>query len=194
MRLPHLSMRRMSAAIAMTGTAVLIPTIALASSAGTVATGRTAAHAAPTRCPSGFLTDWIGLPGDGAAGSVYYMLEISNTSGATCTLTGFPGVSATGANGRQLGSAAQRDYGRTELPLTLRPYDTVHVVLQVTNVGVFSPAACHPVTADGLRVYAPGAYRSSLIPFAFGACAKRGPVFLHVSTTITGTGIPGVGN
>jgi len=28
-------------------------------------------------------------------------------------------------------------------------------------------------------------------PFSFRGCAKRGPVYLHVSTTIAGTGIPG---
>ena len=122
------------------------------------------------------------------------MLEISNTSGATCTLTGFPGVSAIGAGGRQLGLAAGRNSARPELPLTLQPYGTVHVVLQITDVANFPPAGCHPVTADGLRVYAPGAYRSSVIPFSFRACAKRKVVYLHVSTTIGGTGIPGVGN
>jgi Protein of unknown function (DUF4232) len=191
MRLPHLNTRRLSAAIAMAGAGVLLPAIALASPGSPATASHTSAAAA--RCPAGSLTDWVGVPGSGAAGSTYYMLELSNTSGATCTLYGFPGVSAVGAGGHQLGSAAQRSPGHSELLLTLRRYQTVHVVLQITDVGVFSPAACHPASAIGLRVYAPGAYTSKVVSFPFRACASPGPVFLHVSTTIGGTGIPGVG-
>ena len=76
LRLPPFTLRRTTAAIAMTAAAVLIPTIALASSGSPAAPG-----AAAARCRTGSLTDWIGVPGDGTAGSVYYMLEISNTSG-----------------------------------------------------------------------------------------------------------------
>ena len=197
-RLPHLTLRRATAAIAITGTAVLIPAIALASP-GRPATAdghAAAAHAgvAAARCHTGSLTAWIGLPGDGTAGSTYYMLEISNTSRATCSLYGFPGVSAVGAGGHPVGRAAGRASYLTERPLTLTPDATVHAVLQITDVSNFTAAACHPVSADGLRVYAPGAFSSQVIPFSFRGCAKRGPVYLHISTTVGGTGIPGQGN
>jgi Protein of unknown function (DUF4232) len=198
LRLAHLTLRRTTAAIAMTGVAVLIPAIALASPGRPAsADGRaTAAHGggAAARCHTGSLTDWIGLPGDGTAGSTYYMLEISNTSRATCTLYGFPGVSALRAGGHQIGSAAGRASYLTERPLTLTPDATVHAVLQITDVSNFTAAACHPVNADGLRVFAPGAFRPQVIPFAFRGCAKPGPVYLHISTTIGGTGIPGAGD
>ena len=79
--------------------------ITLAASAATVAS-MTAASAAPghparpdatPRCSLSQLTVWIGLPGSGAAGSTAYPLEFSNTSGRTCHLLGYPGVSAFGA-------------------------------------------------------------------------------------------------
>src|ERR1700733_15538909 len=162
LRLPRLTLRRTTAAIAMTGAAVLIPAIALASSGSPAAPG-----AAAARCHTGSLTDWIDLPGDGKAGGAYYMLEISNTSAATCTLYGFPGVSAVRAGGRQLGHAAGRSSGWSELPLTLAPAATVHVVLGITDVSNFPASACHPATAAGLRVYAPGAFKSQVIPFSF---------------------------
>lgn len=148
-------------------------------------------NAAAAGCPRGYLTSWLGIPGNGAAGSTYYELEISNVSGQTCTLYGYPGVSAVKGGGGQLGSAADRAPGHTELVVTLAPYQTAHVVLQITDVGVYSPSACHPANAVALRVYAPGDYSSMLVPFSFRACAKRGPIFLHVSTTIAGAGIPG---
>ena len=194
LRLPRLTLRRTTAAIAMTGAAVLIPAIALASAGSPATADRPAtAGAAAARCHTGSLTDWIGVPGDGTAGSTYYMLEISNTSGATCTLYGFPGVSAV-RGGHQLGRAAGRSSGWSELPLTLAPAATVHVVLQITDVSNFPAGACHPATATGLRVYAPGAFSSKVIPFSFRGCAGRGPVYLHVSAAIGGTGIPGDGN
>jgi len=212
MNLTRHAMRRTIAATAITSAAILLPAIALASSGSSApsnkavaktavaktASAKTSAaknaaanNAAAAGCPRGYLTSWLGIPGNGAAGSTYYELEISNVSGQTCTLYGYPGVSAVKGGGGQLGSAADRAPGHTELVVTLAPYQTAHVVLQITDVGVYSPSACHPANAVALRVYAPGDYSSMLVPFSFRACAKRGPIFLHVSTTIAGAGIPG---
>ena len=80
--------------------------------------------------------------------------------------------------------------GHRELPLTLQPQGTVHVYLQIANVLSYSASVCHPVQARGLRVYAPGDYTAKVVPFSFGACAKRGPVYLWVSTTVGGTASP----
>ena len=168
-------MRRGIAAIAIASAAVLLPAVALASS-GTAA-APAAAAAAAHRCTAGDLTVWLGTPGNGAAGSTSYDLEFSNTSNGTCTLFGYPGVSAT-RHGKQVGSAANRDHSRPSRLVTLRPGGTAHVLLQITDVGNFSAAACKPVTADSLRVFAPGAFTSIDMPFqgSFRACGRRGPV------------------
>jgi hypothetical protein len=180
--------RRTVLAISAAAAAVLLPTAALASSAGSQSTSARATG----RCVEGDLTDWVGVPGNGTAGSVYYELEISDTSSTTCTLYGFPGVSALGAGGAHLGSAAGRNSGyATEQTITLQQGETAHVVLQITDTGNYPPSQCHAKKADALQVFAPGAYRAKKIPFSFEACSKKGPVYLHVSTTIAGTGIPG---
>jgi hypothetical protein len=171
-------------------TAILLPTVALASSAGTTAAARTAHTAAAHRCYQSGLVAWLGIPGSGAAGSTYYELELSNASGQTCTLYGYPGVSAL-LNGAQLGSAAARTASHQKTLVILQPGATAHVILQIVNGSAFPPAACQPVTATSLRVYPPGAFAALRIPFTFTACSKTGPVYLHVSTTIAGTGIPG---
>jgi hypothetical protein len=75
--------------------------------------------------------------------------------------------------------------------VTLHPGTTAHVLLQVTDVGVFTPTACKPVTADALRVFPPGATRAATIPFRFRACSASGPVFLHVTPVQPRVGIPG---
>ena len=193
MKLITKSPRRMIMTAAVAGAAILLPAVALASSAGSgsAATGTRSQAAAHPQCARSWLTSWMGVPGNGTAGSTYYDLEISNISGQTCTLYGFPGVSALGGGGKQLGSAAARNNGYTELTVTLAPYQTAHAVLQITDVGNFSRRSCRPTTADALRVYAPGNYSAMRFPFSVRACARRGPVYMHVSTTISGTGIPG---
>jgi hypothetical protein len=181
--------RRGAAATAIATAAVLLPAVALASP-GSKTSG--AAPAAAHRCHAGDLTVWLGSPGNGTAGSTYYDLEFSNTSGTTCTLYGYPGVSANNG-GRELGSAAGRDHSRPSTLVTLRRGATAYVFLEITEAGNYSPAACKPVSAQFLRVYAPGAYNSLNMPFqgSFQACSRRGPVYLHVTAMIAGTGIPG---
>jgi hypothetical protein len=198
MKLITRSPRRTIMAAAIASAAILMPAVALASSAGSgsaatdsAATATGSHAAAQPQCARSWLTSWMGVPGDAAAGSTSYQLEISNVSGQTCTLHGFPGVSALGRGGKALGSPAGRNHGFTERTVTLQPHQTAHVLLQIADVSNFSRAACNPATADTLRVYAPGDFAAMKFPFSFRACAKRGPVYLHVSTTISGTGIPG---
>jgi hypothetical protein len=187
-KLTHKAARTIVAAAAIAGAAVLLPTVALAAS------GSPAASQAPaaSNCTSTQLTDWIGIPGNGAAGSIYYELEISNISKRTCTLYGYPGVSALLTN--ELGSAAGRNPSHRKTLVTLKPGVTAHVILQVTDVLNFPASSCKPKYATRLRVYAPGATKANLIPFVVDACSRSGPVYLHVTTVVAGTGIPGYSN
>jgi Protein of unknown function (DUF4232) len=166
---------------------VAVPTVALASSAApSTAAQTTAVH----RCYQSELRAWLGVPGSGAAGSTYYELEMSNVSGQACTLYGYPGVSAL-SSGNQDGSAAGRTASHPSTLVLLEPGATAHAILQITNVSNFPPSSCQPVTANTVRVYAPGDYYSLSFPFSVAACSAAGPVYLHVSATIAGTGIPG---
>jgi hypothetical protein len=180
-------LRRGIIAGAIATAAVAVPTTALASSAGARAPAQ---PAAVHRCYQTQLRAWLGVPGSGAAGSTYYELELSNISGQACTLYGYPGVSAL-TSGHQDGSAASRSASHPATLVLLEPRVTAHVILQITDVGNFPPSACDPVTANTLRVYAPGDYSALFIPFSVPACGTAGPLYLHVSATIPGTGIPG---
>jgi hypothetical protein len=199
--------RRVGVSAAVAGLAVLLPAMALAATpsfaavAGRAAPGPAAAGPAavgpaaggpaavgPAGAPA--CTDehtqvWLGLPGDGTAGATFYQLEFSNIGPTTCTLFGFPGVSAVRANGHQIGPGASRT-GRHGSVVTLLPGETGHAVLEVTDAG----AVCaHPVRAAGLRVYPPGQTTAQPVPLAIEVCSKR-PV-LQVRTVHDGTGIPG---
>src|ERR1700761_2732288 len=104
MKLTNRTARRGAATARVISPALLIPAVALAAPGGSSHT----AAAAAAKCAASDLTAWLGVPGDAGAGHVNYQLEISNVSHHTCSLVGFPGVSAVGRHG-QLGSAAQRD-------------------------------------------------------------------------------------
>jgi hypothetical protein len=60
------------------------------------------------------------------------------------------------------------------------------VVLRITDVLNYPTSTCRPVTAAGLRVYAPGQTASTTIPFPFGACSRSGPTYLSVEAVQKG--------
>jgi hypothetical protein len=196
-----------AAAIAAGGAAIAVPAVAASASAvssastassgsavslgSAASSGSTAAPAAtPPPCATSQLRVWLGVPGDGSAGHVAYQLEFSNISARTCTLFGYPGVSAVRGGGVQLGSAAARDAADPRKVVTLARGATAHALLVTANTSVFPATACHQSTAIGLKVFPPNTTSPAFIGFPIPACAKAGPVFLRVRTVVAGTGIP----
>jgi hypothetical protein len=132
------------------------------------------------RCPATGLVVWLDTEGNGAAGSIYYRLELTNLSGRTCTVYGYPGVSAVDLRGRRLGSAASRDPVHKPRLVSLAEGTTATVVLRIVQAANFPASSCRPVTAAGLRVYPPDETAAKVVPFPFRACSRRGPVYLTV--------------
>jgi Domain of unknown function (DUF4232) len=182
-KLVHLTAARALAVLAAVVAVALGTTAAVAASAGS-------ASAAPS-CSASQLRVWIGLPGDGAAGSVAYELQISNVSKARCSLFGFPGVSAVSNRGKQLGSAAARDHSFAAKTVTVLPGRTAHFLLKITNVLALQQSTCKPANAAGLRVFPPNTTKSSFVPLAFKACSKKGPRYLSTRVVRSQAGIPG---
>lgn len=153
-----------------------------------------ASSAASPACTTANLDVWLNTMANGTAGSDYYNLNLTNLSAGSCTLEGYPGVSAITQAGIQLGSAAGRDdaHAVTEITLTSArtargletstSHNTATVILQITDVGNFPPSTCVPITAAGLRVYPPNQKESTVVPYPFAACGKAGPRFLHVES------------
>src|SRR5262249_41007763 len=101
-------------------------------------------------------------------------------SGHTCTLRGFPGVSAVSLGGAQLGSAAARDTGTPLHTVTLANADTATATVGITQVLNFPASRCGPKWAAGMRVFPPDSTTARVVPFPLRACSHRGPVFLKV--------------
>lgn len=130
----------------------------------------TASAAAPVRdatgtpmCATSQLTASLG-DSEGAAGSLFRNLVLTNHSATACHLTGFPGVSLLDGGGRQIGQPATREREGYQ-PVVLRPggaaSDTLHTV---NHMG-----GCLPTSAS-LRIYPPGNTASLVVAAKIAYC------------------------
>ena len=126
----------------------------------------------PGPCTNGVLVNWLNTSGNGYAGGIGYELQFTNISAHACTLHGFPGVSAVNLVGHRVGVPASRS-GSTHPIVTVPAGHTVRAAMTITNTGNFPSTTCKPVTAAGLRVYAPNQTSSDVIPFPFSVCSSR---------------------
>ena len=111
----------------------------------------------------GCLTSGLSLrlgAGQGTAGSIYEPIVFTNTSGRSCTLYGYPGVSFVApGTGHQVGAAASHNPEHAPATVTLAPGASASALLQVVDDRNFPPSSCHLVAVSGLRVYPPGTPR-----------------------------------
>jgi hypothetical protein len=176
------------AAAAVVGLGLSTAAYAATSSPGAA---RTATASVP-RCTASDLGVWVAVAqGNGAAGTIYYPLEFTNLSHHTCSLFGYPGVSAvTGMNGSQLGSPANWGSLAGARTVYLAPGATAHTILGYHDVVVSTEPGCSPVTsATYLRVYPPDQRSATYAAFPFEVCSHRGPIYMSIIEPI----IPGVG-
>jgi Domain of unknown function (DUF4232) len=182
MKLLSTTRRRLAFGLSMACAAVLAPTAALAASSGPAAPAGPSVAAAS--CHSAATLVWHAAEGNGAAGTVFFEIELSNVGHATCTLFGYPGVSELNIHGHQVGLPAR--HSGPKILVTLHRGDTAHFVLAVTDAG----AVCgHPVKGSTLRVFPPGQRAAQLLQFPAEMCPHRST--MHVDAVHPGTGIPG---
>lgn len=113
--------------------------------------------------------------GDAAAGTVYRKLVITNSSGKSCTIQGFPGISyVTGADGHQVGEAAYRD-GAKGAPVQLGGGESAIADVGFVNVRNYDEAVCKPTETRGLRVYLPQETASNFVPVQGLGCSGKIP-------------------
>ena len=165
-------------------------------------------------CSISGLEAWLGLGGAGAASpgtaspgtarppgtysaeKTFYTLEFTNVSDRTCSLYGYPEVSAYrdspvagGLVGGPIGGSAIRDTSVRPKPVMLEPGATAHAVLRVTSAT--QPAGCAKVTAGELRIMLPRQAQPSFVPAHIPVCSHRGHVSLSVQAIQARPGVPG---
>ncbi len=104
-----------------------------------------------------------------AAGTYFLPIEFTNTSGRACQLAGYPAVAfTTGQSGQQIGTEAAVDRAVPARSVLLAPGGVAHAWLQILDTANYPAGKCHPVTAAGLRVVAPGTQDATYVA-ALGA-------------------------
>jgi hypothetical protein len=179
----------LTAALAIAAAAILVPAMALASTSHSAAPRRTAVTAPPCgnahpALPGGAFV-WASLPGDGFAGGVGYVMEITNEGRHACSVRGVPGAAVQGGNGHLIGSKLPAS-GKGPL-VTLQPGATAFFPLTIHDAG----AVCaHPVSGQVL-IYLPGQRQAQPGWLGAQACpGLPGGGVLSPGTIKPGTGIP----
>jgi hypothetical protein len=144
--------------------------------------------AGPPPCPTANLQVKLGVA-QGTAGSIYQVIDFTNTGSTTCTLYGYPGVSLSGGNPpAQIGQAAARNPQSPPTVVTLAPGAVANALLQVTEAGNFPAATCGPVPAGELVIYPPNQTVPVSLPYHSTGCSSKQITILHVSVVQPGSG------
>ena len=170
-----------------TKTITVTPSAAASPTTGSTSSAAAASPSTAAACPTRSLAVKPGLS-QGAAGSVYQVLDFTNISNVTCTLYGYPGVSLAGGKPvTQIGLAAAEDHSSPRRLVTLAPGAVANALLRIVQAANFPPARCHLADADYLQIYPPNQTTPVYVAYKAQACAK--PVqILTVSVVQPGSG------
>jgi hypothetical protein len=154
-----------------TVTVTASPQAPASSSPGT-ATGTPAAPGGTAPCPTRSLGLKLGLS-QGAAGSVYQVLDFTNISNVTCTLYGYPGVALAGGQPvTQVGLAAREDPTTPRKLVTLAPGQVANALLRIVDALNFPASRCGPVKTQWLQVYPPNQTTPIYLAYKTTGCSK----------------------
>lgn len=129
--------------------------------------------AGPARCTTRDLRVSL-TGGEGAAGSTYFDLNLTNTSGHPCRTGGFGGVSLVGdGNGTQIGAPADRTQTEKVRAITLQPGGKATATLRETNAENYPATRCRPAPAEGFRVYPPNETHAAYVAHGSTGCRNE---------------------
>ncbi len=181
--------RPLTAVLAIAGAAVLVSSLALASTSRSAAARPAGAAApacvnAPPALAGGALV-WASLPGDGFAGGAGYILEITNEGRSACTVRGVPGAAFQDSDGHLVGGEVPAS-GRGPA-VTLKPGGTAYFSLVIHDAGAL---CAHPVSGEAV-IYLPGQQRAQDSQLAARGCpGLPGGGVLSPGPVKPGAGIP----
>jgi hypothetical protein len=148
------------------------PSAPAAASSNSPAGAAPSSSAGGTACATSALQIKLGAS-DGYAGGVYQTIDFTNTSGSTCTLFGYPGVSlVTGPPYQQLGVPAKRTTTTRAKVVALAPGATANAVLQIVDALNFPSPSCQPTKATALKVYPPNQFTAVYLPSTSYGCGN----------------------
>jgi hypothetical protein len=149
------------------------------------------AAAGPAGCATRDLQAKAGVA-QGAAGSVYQVIDFTNISNATCTMYGYPGVSlAAGTPVAQVGMAASRSTVAGPAVVTLAPGQTANALLRITQALNYPSATCSPAKTTYLQIYPPNQTTPIYLAYASTGCTSTSVHLLTIGVVQAGAGSNG---
>ena len=137
-------------------------------------------------CTTNDLKTTIGNYGGGTPGSYYSIIDFTNTSSASCTLYGYPGVSLRNAEYAQIGAAATRTAKPAPSLVTLAPGATGNASLRMTDPSVYPSSECDQVTSAYLMIYPPDQTESTELPLKEATCSSSSIKMLGIGAIAAG--------
>jgi Protein of unknown function (DUF4232) len=164
--MPNLRSRR-----ALAGAALTVACVAVSVPAATAASA--AVHPAVASCATSQLRAGMG-DNEGAAGSVITSIDFTNTSGVTCTLYGYPGVSLSeGSPYTQVGMSSAWNSATPKTLVTLAPGAVASSVLKITDAYNYPSGTCDPTPTTYLVVYPPNNSVPIHLKYSAVTCADQ---------------------
>jgi hypothetical protein len=125
----------------------------------------------------------------GAAGSVYQVIDFTNISATSCTLYGYPGVSLAGGTPvAQIGAAASRSTATGPSVVALAPGETANALLRITQALNYPTAKCSPTPTTYLQIFPPDQFTPIYLAYKSTGCASTSVNLLSISVIQPGTG------
>ena len=125
----------------------------------------------------------------GAAGSIYQVIDFTNISGAACTLFGYPGVALAGGTPvTQIGAAAARSPASPARLVTLAAGKTANALLQITQAENYSASRCAPRASTYLQIYPPNQTTPIYLAYKSTGCSASAVNLLTIGVVQPGNG------
>ena len=144
--------------------------------------------AGPPGCATRDLKATVGIA-QGAAGSVYQVIDFTNIGTASCSLYGYPGIALAGGSPvNQIGAAASRSPQAGPTLVTLTPGSVANSLLRITQAQNYPTSKCGPVPSTYLQIYPPNQTTPIYLGYKSTGCSETSVNLLTVSVVQSGAG------
>ena len=144
--------------------------------------------AGPPGCATRDLKATVGIA-QGAAGSVYQVIDFTNIGTAACSLYGYPGIALAGGSPvTQIGAAASRSPQAGPALVTLQPGAVANTLLRITQAQNYPTSKCSPMASTYLQIYPPNQTTPIYLGYKSTGCSATGVNLLTVSVVQSGAG------
>ena len=142
----------------------------------------------PPGCATRDLKATVGVA-QGAAGSVYQVIDFTNIGTASCSLYGYPGIALAGGSPvTQIGMAASRSPQAGPALVTLKPGAVANTLLRITEAQNYPTSKCSPMASTYLQIYPPNQTTPIYLGYKSTGCSATGVNLLTVSVVQSGAG------